>query len=435
MEADSLTRSQFPMTVSRSTLTSIIFVLFLYVAFVGLLPFLDKEELNQLSETGEGNLLRQMITPLLALMLGLLVFSRDLKPLLRLFDWPVILLFGWCALTLVWSHAPLLGARRLAVTVLAAFTVFTVVHALGPMHTLRLLGLTLLAFVLASLVSGLIVPNAAHLPGETDEALVGAWRGIFPHKNSAGFAAALCMVFGYFFWVHERRKVWLLAIATGAALLVLSRSKTSLGLILPSVLAGYLAIRLHAAGFTRPLFWSTLLMALAGASLPLVFVHEAVLEVLRNPESFTGRTAIWTSLLALSKEHLLTGVGFSNLYQVGPGTPLADHASGWVAVITQGHNGYLDVLATTGLVGLALTAYAFLWRPFDNIASYRGINPLLVGTLAAALTFVIAHNLLESSLLDRTKPCWIVALIVYASTRALTSSFQNQTKPYYERRA
>jgi exopolysaccharide production protein ExoQ len=412
----------------RQFLLSLAFIVFLFVIFVGLTPFAEHTEIDDLAETGEGDIVRQLIFIGLALLVSYLLFlsrKNSLRALRRLIPSPILLVLAWCALTLLWSPVPLIGLRRLGLTALLIFTTFAFLQGLGPWRALQLLAFSLAAFVIASLISGPLVPAAVHLSGERDASIVGAWRGIFFHKNHAGMTAAISIIVSLYLWRVERRKVWLLAVIAGAALLFLSKSKTSLGLLIPSIIVGFYFEQYKKSGSNKRLLILLPYFLLVFSAIALLPLNDQIGEIFEDPDAFTGRVAIWGVLIMVIEDYFIEGVGFNSLYQVGEDTPFLNYASGWVSVLPHGHNGYLDILATTGIIGFSFFMFAFLIRPLHQISHSRHIHPKFAALLFSIISFVILHNFLESSLLNKERALWITLLIVCAIAQNITYKAKN----------
>lgn len=403
-------------------LLSLAYIILLFVTFVGLTPFAEHAELDDLSETGESDIVRQLIFIILALLVGYLFFIKknNLRALRQLLPAPILVVLAWCAITLLWSTVPMIGLRRLGLTTIIIFTVFTSVKGLGGWKCIRLLAMSLTIFIIASLVSGPLIPNAQHLAGERDLALVGAWRGVFDHKNQAGAYAALCVIGGYFFWQIERRSIWLIAIIGGIALLILSKSKTSLLLVIPAILIGKYYKNYSTVQGNIKYLLRTMLFAVYFVVISFFFIyHNEISEIFDDPTGFTGRVQIWNTLYQLISDKPFTGFGFASIYHVGSETPLLDYASGWVAVRPSGHNGFLDIIASTGLIGLMLTLFAFIARPIYQISNSKTQLPEWSGLLLAWIFFIVSNNFLESSILNRDKGIWVALLIICAMAQTL----------------
>jgi O-antigen ligase len=399
---------------------------FLFVAIVGLKPFASRMGIDHLADTTGIDWTRQLAQVGLALSIALVTFFRsadDLRKLPQLIPWPIILVLAWCGLTLFWSPVPFIAFRRLGLTSLVIFAIFAAVQGLGPWPALRLFGFCIAALVFVSVLASPVVPNAVHLPGEQDVKIIGAWRGIFYHKNHSGLIAALCVIISFFLWRMGQGRGWLVAMVPGITLLVMSRSKTSLILCLPALITGLYLGRLKAArrGLRALFTLLTGVMLISIFTLMLFAMSDRIAVLLDDPTAFTGRMTIWKNLWSMIVKSPFGGVGFGSIYHTGIRTTINNPAVAWLSLNTHGHNGYLDIMASTGITGCILALFAFLVNPLLQITRSELIYPqVTAGLLYAILSFLIFHELLETSLLERARPAWVALLVVCAIAQAIS---------------
>jgi O-antigen ligase len=133
-------------------------------------------------------------------------------------------------------------------------------------------------------------------------------------------------------------------------------------------------------------------------------------------EGGENRRAIWVWTWHLIKDHPFAGVGFGAY-----NTAITQYhkASGEYA-IGQAHNDYLELLASGGIVGVALVAWWFVlvvkaarraWRASD---AFR--HAACVGALAGIFA-VVVHSLVEFGLHMTGNACIFAALVVIATLR------------------
>ena len=166
------------------------FVVFLYLCFVGVIPFADRV-IYDLDETGGGDIFKQLFFVTLGLVFAGVLLKQpqvSLKPLIT----PMLLVtLGWALLSVGWSAVPDIALRRLILTLIVIFITYASVALLGPRKVLDILFFTLLGLLIISYLGLPVIANAVHNIGERgNDALAGNWRGIFIHKNEAGFAWA-----------------------------------------------------------------------------------------------------------------------------------------------------------------------------------------------------------------------------------------------------
>ncbi|MFK8252507.1 O-antigen ligase family protein [Ancylobacter terrae] len=230
------------------------------------------------------------------------------------------------------------------------------------------------------------------------------YEGLFPQKNGLGAAAAIGVLFALY-RIGTRgglaRLVGLATLIVCLALLVLSRSKTSLGLavMVPPLMAA-LCIAARAGRLSVPL----LVVTLVGGAVLVYFIgvaayvwtFDSVAEALFGDPTLTTRTDIWAFATSLAGRNPWLGWGFESFWATGVESPSFREAPGFVARMPHAHNGYIDIVLQTGFVGLALLAILILAAFSAAGAVLRrafGLGWLLV----TLMFFMLLYNLLESA--------------------------------------
>ncbi|HSC61253.1 MAG TPA: O-antigen ligase family protein, partial [Rhizomicrobium sp.] len=146
--------------------------------------------------------------------------------------------------------------------------------------------------------------------------------------------------------------------------------------------------------------------------------YEAISRILSDPQEFTGRAAIWQAEIAFIHDHLLLGSGFGSFADTGALSPLHAYVgSSWVDTISHGHNGYLQLMVTTGLVGFTLAMLTVFFAPAVSFWRIDGMDRLLKALLFSLFVFFIFHNLTESDFLESDGASWVVFLMMLAALR------------------
>ncbi|MCW5707455.1 MAG: O-antigen ligase family protein [Shinella sp.] len=253
-------------------------------------------------------------------------------------------------------------------------------------------------------------------------------QGIYTHKNELG----LIVAYGFIFCLYGMMRLGGLGrfVAAGLAAaavleLVVSKSKTSLGLalLIPLLaLAVVVASRFLRINALFPLFFGLLACLFVGLFVTnLVDFSFADLSMLLfDDTTFTGRTIIWDFLGDVISRRPVLGQGYGSFWDIGPGSIVLTEAPGFVAVLLQGHNGYVDVTVELGLAGL-LVLVAFLACVLYNVC--RAPNDRRSGIAEAWLFMSIVivtlcHNLLESSWFRGYSVVWMLFLLVGAWAQA-----------------
>jgi exopolysaccharide production protein ExoQ len=187
-------------------------------------------------------------------------------------------------------------------------------------------------------------------------------KGISVGKNGLG---ADCLILGFFFfwyllqtWRTERN----------------TQRRNELRLIAGFLIGILYLLRLaHSATSTICLFVAILLVVFVGirptiknfigtyllAALVLIAVAELAFgvsgdlsESLGRTSTLSGRTALWATLLELHTNPIF-GTGF-NSFWLGERPEEVRLKGGFADAVNEGHNGYLDIYLTLGLIGLSI---------------------------------------------------------------------------------
>jgi exopolysaccharide production protein ExoQ len=411
-----------PLGVARPSnrhdlLAQSVFAAFLILIFVGLTPFPSSESLaSGLIATGEGDLTRQ-ISYLVAFVVVIgLAFATRGQLALRAFPVPLAIVLIWCLLSIGWAIAPDIAARRATLTIILSCCVMFSVDMLGVQRSLQVLRFVLAAILIVNCISLLFIPQAVHLPGELEVELTGDWRGMHGHKNIAGPIAALSALLFYHFGLATRRwSDWILFLMA-VVFLIGTQSKTAIGFFVLSIVVSTTCRQMCRTESGRRFFVGLFVFALLLTAGLWIFAFDTFAELLSDPTQFTGRVAIWQTVLSYVREHPILGAGFGSFWGIGEASPVKALSpyEKWIEIIPHSHNGYLEILVTTGSIGLFLSVVAFVIIPLKQLLGRNGYDIELRSLLLSFFTFIVFSNLLETIFLSRDLSVWIVFLIVLA---------------------
>ncbi|HEY2033254.1 MAG TPA: O-antigen ligase family protein [Rhizomicrobium sp.] len=395
---------------------------FLLLVFIGLSPFAIRDP-NVLAggETiaaGEGDLIRQICY--LLIFATILVTAIQREGLRAVDAVPIMLavLLLWCGLSALWAAEPLITIRRVGLEVVVVLSVMLSVSGLGIDRSLRVLRVVLAVVLIVNWISIPILPQAVHLPNETDPSIIGDWRGLYYHKNITGAVCAISAMLFLYYAIRDRSRVDLALLIATLGFLVMTRSKSSMGLLPLGVGAGALYYWTWRRAMDRAIVSIALILLLTIVGIVGVLNYTAISHMLADPQEFTGRAAIWQAEIAFIRDHALLGSGFGSFADTGALSPLHAYVgSSWVDTISHGHNGYLQLIVTTGLVGFALAMIAVIWTPAIAFWRMDGMDRLLKALLFSLFVFFVFHNLTESDFLESDGASWVVFLMMLAALR------------------
>ncbi|MEM9277344.1 MAG: O-antigen ligase family protein [Pseudomonadota bacterium] len=243
--------------------------------------------------------------------------------------------------------------------------------------------------------------------------------GIGGNANTAGRQAALALLLLVLYAKElkalNRHIVPAVAVVAGLALL-LSNSRTSMALLF---------VILWFLWFCNKQRWGMFLVSLLVGifSLPLVFLFgETILAAISRSGDIseittgTGRSYIWSVVVQLIAERPWLGWGYGSTLFILP-----EYSGDIRHTAPHAHNMILQILVTTGFVGLALFALALFIRLFD---AWRARNR----TVLAMMAFVLLNGLTEASAFAGVANSATLALMIAIAVplgKSLTSRPRN----------
>ena len=395
----------------------------LHISFSGpSLEFSNKDVFFQNLANTEGNVAEQ-VTTLLAFVVAILVmrkFRLSFNAIFRI-SLPFLPFLLFAFLSVAWSDYPFLTMRRsmrlsieLCTLILISMSYVNEVNRL-----LRIVFFVFLAVAIADIIS-LAAPSLSFTE-------IG-FNGVHYHKLEAGQFILFAMpIFAIGFLnsgVSRFRLLGLLGLAICLVLFPLTRAKTA-WITAPLAIAAVLickTMRRRGAGiWLIPLLVIALVLSLATIVLADLTPSYLIEEVFGDP-TLTGRDVIWRFVFDKFRDHEIFGVGYGALWQVGTDVTNRLEYLYNIYAVNQAHNGYIDILVQTGVVGfviLLLTLLVVLRRLTQAIiAAPSGI---LSVPLYAMFLFVcmLTLNLTDSSFFWAASYDWIFPVALYALSYGL----------------
>jgi O-antigen ligase len=402
-------------------LLDIVMTAFMIYVFVGGQLFEDRSEealAASFASQGQGDVFRQIYYFTIFVIVAAICFRSNIIAKLRYYPMSINLMTLWCLVSVAGAIEPAISFRRLVLSSIVVYTTFNLFICVGVVRSLELLRYTLAFLITASLVSVFIVPGAVHPPNESDKALIGAWKGMFFHKNIAASMAANAIIVFVFSFLRRRNVFDVAMIAISLVFLAGTHGKTA-----PVLLTVSLALGLWyraSLGFAqhRAIHVSTHAALVAAAGIGILLFQNRLAAILADPDALTGRVAIWDLVSAYVNANPVTGAGYGSFWQIGAPSPVNQLTSiPWLIHTSHSHNGYLELLATTGYPGLALGILALVLVPFAKFLTLDGSARDSKAMLYAIWVFALLFNFMETQIFTRDRQIWLMLIIVISSLR------------------
>jgi exopolysaccharide production protein ExoQ len=241
---------------------------------------------------------------------------------------------------------------------------------------------------------------------------LGAWKGIYGHKNVLGSMMVLSSL-TFFLLPKENLNLYKwTGVFLSIFLMVLSTSKTSIVLSFVLILIIIFYKNFRWQGKISVIFTNIGILILGCLAVFVLTYWIELLTGLGRDPSLTGRTPIWGYALTRLMERPLLGYGRGAFW--APNSQYAVEAGqaigGWIP--PHGHNGLVDLALDVGLIGLSLFLISYFTVFLRALKQAYGTkNPEELWSLVY-LTFLAMNNVTESCLLYGANLYWVLFITV-----------------------
>jgi exopolysaccharide production protein ExoQ len=329
--------------------------------------------------------------------------------------WPICLFTGLIILSNLWSYTPPATLNRSILFTGTTFFAFYLATRYSVKEQLQFLGWVMFVIIVASFAMIVALPHFGIMAGTH----MGAWRGIYVHKNGFGPLMALSTV-SFFLLAQTPFKTfknpWPFLVMCAISVICLALAKSSSAVVALVIMGGaliFLPILRLSYGLMVPVLSA---VSLFGIMTYILFSANsaALFEILGKDATLTGRTDLWLYVIDKIQENPWLGYGYGAFWQGFDGPS----AYVWLAQpfsAVHPHNGYLELMIDVGLIGFAIYAFVFLiglQRAFSyarNITTADGLWP------AVYLIFILAVNSAESGLVQDSTFNYVVQTSLFLS--------------------
>jgi len=359
-----------------------------------------------------------------AIALAALAMFADPRKLMRLVSLGWLLMFGLLLASAFVSPDPGTAIRGVMLTLIGVLAIVAVLALPQDADGYSVMLLTVAFIVIVVSYAGVVLlPNlGTHGVDVSEPQNSFLWRGVFTHKNIAGPVMALFAFGGIYLW----RRGWRVSGAVIALLALFfvahTGSKTTVALV-PFAMLLVIGPGVFGIRGLAPLMILAIQVVFALFTIGTVLfepLHQIVLKFSVDP-TFTGRTSIWA--FAVEALHSRPWIGFG--YESFWGTDRVKEAAhpyylDWdVRGIVHGHNGYLDITLSMGLIGLICAIFVIIIMPLVNYMRCRPTreNLLLADFFLMFVFFGTLNAMLESFFFRRMDPVWLMLIFAIFGLR------------------
>ncbi len=269
--------------------------------------------------------------------------------------------------------------------------------------------------VLLSIILVFQFPGLARLNNPT---FLGAWRGIFWHRNHLGsLAAFFSAIFLLKAWAARKQLVWVIGslVLFLLALILVIGSRSATGIVIFIVLNGLVLLAFTWLQYKSRLEKKHYFIIGGIAILVIVFFSfnlNIVFSLLNRSSTLTGRTPVWSDLITrVWVQKPVLGFGFGALWNNEAFRVDLQTRHGWPYQVYFADNGFLDILLNTGIIGLISFLLFFITTGYRAISTFikkAGVLSLLPVVL---FSYVTIANISYSFLFEVDQFVWMLLIL------------------------
>lgn len=350
-------------------------------------------------------------------------------------NWPVVLYFSFCLVSLLWSDFAGWGFKRWVRALGDLIMVLVVATDAQPTEAFRRM-FSRIGFVLLP-ASVLLIKYYPGLGQGFDDFGYREYIGVTTGKNVLGNLAfvmmpaalwqALSLVRNKKAPNRTRRLLAQCALlAVGINLLSIAHCATAVGCCVLGVglmIATSLPFIRNRPAAVHALVFTVLV---GGGLISLLGGRAALTEALGRKSDLTGRTVIWEIVIPMVPNPI-GGAGFETFW-LGPRVERIFALVGGPQMTNEAHNGYIETYLNLGFLGLALIALILGQGYRTAVRAFRrdsALGALLVAYVVTAVTYGISEACFRMLSIE-----WFILLlsVVVASRTAGVAKFQRSSR-------
>jgi len=361
--------------------------------------------------------------------IGVLIRRNRRTRTLLAANWPILIYFLYCLISIAWSYHPDVSFKRWTKSIGDLAMVLVVVTDGQPAAALKRL-FSRVGFLLLP-ASVLLIKYYEDLGRGYDPVGGPMNTGVTTNKNMLG-VMLLVVTLGTLWHLttllrakgEPNRGRHLLAqtvlLAFGIALLEMADSKTS---IVCFVLGGVIILATRRRMIrTKPSRVHLLCLAIfVAAGLTLLFGGESLAtSALGRDSNLSGRTDIWAAVISAAPNPIL-GAGFESFWISPAVQNFQQKMIGFwhPENLNEAHDGYIEVYLNLGWIGVCLISLVLIDGYRRAVAAFR-LNPSVGGLMLAYIIAAVVYSITEAGfrMLD---PIWIFLLLAVVSSSGVTA--------------
>ncbi len=329
----------------------------------------------------------------------------------------ILFLLGLAIVSISWSSVPDIAFRKVVALIGATLFALYLGSSYDFEQQLRIYGWTFGISIFFSFLFGIALPQYGVM---NTDAIVGAWKGIFPHKNNLGSSMFASFISFYFLsLLHKKRRLFfLICCFLSVVLIYLAESATALMSVFFIFVTAQGLKRLSLQS-KKSVFLILLFLIVTSLVLFLFLINfNTFLRVNDKDITLSGRTLLWHTLWQFIQQKPLLGYGYGSFFSGESRTSyLLWQIHDWSPV--HSHNGYIQLWIDLGFIGLVVFLLGYANCLFRSLYGYLISKDLKMLWIFLFLMYNVFSNCTEVSFFTGGN-IWIITLVSLYSMKVKT---------------
>lgn len=333
---------------------------------------------------------------------------------------PIILVI-WSGISLVLSGYWTTGWPRYVLLIYQLIVSYHVAN--NAKNPKKLFGIYFIVLLCINIFSLIFLRNISMYVYDGEE----VFRGLYYEKNTLGFNT----VFGVPFFVElirdansiNKKVLSCFGLIMSFLLILLSHSTTAIlffgVLLMTSLLSKKKIVKMFKMFPICILLFAVYLICYK--SLISSFLNTFLINSIGKGLDFTGRSILWFFSLILISKRIVCGYGFNGFWSDQQRVTSAMNQFGYAAVGNHAHNGYLEILLSSGLVG-ALILFAIVMYIYRNLKDNKVLNKI-TNVEILFLWFILFGNFIYNNIFDLSISWSIIVILLVHVARARNENY------------
>ncbi|MFD2035449.1 O-antigen ligase family protein [Belliella marina] len=320
-------------------------------------------------------------------------------------------LITYVTVSFLWSELAEVSLKRSIMFCLSSLIGISIGYRMNVLSILKISQIALLIITLSSMAIIFLMGDLGKMDETQNMGMhMGAWKGVFIHKNKFGKVMSMQILVNGFLYMVYHKKRYLIPILLSFVCIYNSDSTSALLIALLNLL--FLTVCRFSLRKENIILF--VMLSILAVVFTVFFLDiEAFFGLFGKESDLTGRVPLWIVLLDFFEKKPWLGYGFESFWMNEEILHIVWTQMSWENIY-QAHNGFIDVLIGTGIIGFLLLTILLFYTFFSGISLVKKQLDYTYLWSIAFLFFFLTYNLIESTSIKHNDIFWLFFVVTIA---------------------